>query len=72
MFNILDIFLIILSITLIILILLQQRGGSFGTIFGYFGSMPFFQRRGIEKQVYVLTWIVGALLILFSILRILL
>jgi len=72
MINLLDILLIIISILLIILILLQQRGGSFGSIFGYFGTMPFLQRRGIEKHIYYLTWILAILFILFSLFRILL
>jgi len=66
----LDIVIILLSILLIGLILLQQRGGSYGSLFGFSGSMPFFQRRGLEKYIFILTWVVAILFIVFSILRI--
>ena len=69
---VLDIILILISISLIFLVIIQQRGGSLGTIFGYAGTMPFFQRRGLEKQIYYLTWILAFLLIILSLVKALL
>ena len=58
MINFLDILIIFNAIILIILIILQQRGESLGTIFGFSGSFSFSQRRGLEKYIYYLTWII--------------
>lgn len=67
---ILDILVIILSITLIVLILLQQRGGSYGSLFGFSGSLPFFQRRGLEKYLFIITWVIAILFLVISLLRV--
>ncbi len=66
----LDILIIFTAIILITLILLQQRGGAFGSLFGFSGSLPFFQRRGLEKYIFILTWIVVGLFLFLSLLRI--
>ncbi|GIW66364.1 MAG: hypothetical protein KatS3mg095_0262 [Candidatus Parcubacteria bacterium] len=71
MINFLDIIIILIAILLIILIVLQQRGESLGTIFGFSGSLSFSQRRGLEKYIYYLTWGLGILFLLLSYLRIL-
>jgi len=67
---ILDVLVILLAILLITLILLQQRGGSFGSLFGFSGSLPFLQRRGLEKYIFLLTWAVAILFLLVCLLRI--
>lgn len=68
--TILDILVILLAVVLIILILLQQRGGSYGSLFGFSGSLPFFKRRGLEKYLFIITWIIAILFLLISLLRV--
>ncbi|MBZ9578352.1 preprotein translocase subunit SecG [Patescibacteria group bacterium] len=59
---------IIIAIFLILFILLQQRGGALGSIFG--GTSGFYAtRRGIEKKVFWATIIFGILFILLAILN---
>jgi preprotein translocase subunit SecG len=72
MFNIntfLDILIIINSIILIVLIILQQRGSNLSTFFGSWTSFNFTQRRGVEKYIYKLTWILVILFLLLSFVR---
>ena len=45
---------IILSITLIVLVLLQAKGGGLGSIFGGDGGV-YRTRRGLEKTIYQAT-----------------
>jgi len=70
MAKLIDMLIILNSVVLIILILLQQRGGSLGSLFGFSGTLPFFQRRGLEKYIYYLTWGLVFLFLLLSIVRI--
>ena len=42
---------IILSITIVVLVLLQAKGGGLGSIFGGDGGV-YRTRRGIEKKIY--------------------
>jgi protein translocase SecG subunit len=56
------------SILLIILVLLQQRGGGLSGVFGGEGSV-YATRRGIEKGIFVATVVLAALFILISVLR---
>ncbi|OHB18064.1 MAG: preprotein translocase subunit SecG [Parcubacteria group bacterium RIFCSPLOWO2_01_FULL_40_65] len=65
---ILDIIQISVSILLIILVLLQQRGGGLSGVFGGEGSV-YATRRGIEKSIFVSTVVLAVLFILISILR---
>lgn len=65
----LDILIIISASILIVLILLQQRGGSFGSLFGFSGNLPFFQRRGLERYIFILTWIIAVIFLLLSLIR---
>lgn len=58
---------IIISLFLIFFILLQQRGGALGSIFGETGFYS--QRRGIEKKIFWATIISGALFIVLAILN---
>ena len=61
----LDLVQILLSLLIIVLILLQQRGAEGGALFG-FPSEFFFKRRGLEKNLYYLTWILIFAFILVS------
>lgn len=57
---------IAVSITLIILIAVQQRGAALGGAFG--GSGEFYtSRRGIQKNIYYATIVAAALFILLGV-----
>lgn len=60
---------IIVAIFLIVSILLQQRGGALGSIFGE--SSFYTTRRGIEKKILWVTIFFGILFILLAILNLL-
>ncbi|GIW67223.1 MAG: hypothetical protein KatS3mg096_091 [Candidatus Parcubacteria bacterium] len=60
---------IILSILIIILVLLQQRGIEGGALFGS-QTQVFLKRRGLEKNIYYLTWILIIAFIFVSLLKI--
>ena len=60
---------VILSILIIILILLQQRGTEGGVLFGS-QTQVFLKRRGLEKNIYYLTWLLIVAFIIVSILKI--
>jgi protein translocase SecG subunit len=65
-----DIFLIgqiTVSVVVIVLILLQARGTGFGRSSG--GSQSSFSRRGLEKVVFKLTFIMVGIFIAISILQ---
>lgn len=51
---------IIISVLLIIVILLQNKGAALGGVFGGSGSV-FLTKRGIEKKLFVLTIILVVL-----------
>ncbi len=57
---------IILSVTLILAILLQVRGGGLGGIFGQADTV-FRTRRGVEKTLFQLTIVLVILFIIVSI-----
>jgi protein translocase SecG subunit len=60
---------IILSIIIITLILIQQRGAEGGVLFG--GQTQFFlKRRGLEKNLYYFTWLMIVLFVFVSLLKI--
>jgi len=63
--NVFQVIQIITAISLICLILIQSRGTGFGRTSSYSSS---FTRRGIEKIVFKLTFVVAAIFILVSIL----
>ena len=65
--NILTIAQIIISVSLIVLILMQARGTGLGRTFGG-GSGASFSRRGLEKLLFRLTFIVVGLFLIISIL----
>jgi len=57
---------IVLSIVLILVILLQVRGGGLGGIFGQSGSV-YRTKRGVEKTLFQLTIALVVLFIIISI-----
>ena len=61
---------IIVSIILAILILLQQRGSSLGSVFGGTGEF-YAARRGMEKKIFWLTVVFGTLFIALALLNLL-
>lgn len=56
------------SVLLIILILIQARGTGFGRTSG-FSQASSFSRRGLEKLIFRLTFVVAAVFIIVSILH---
>jgi protein translocase SecG subunit len=60
---------VILSIIIITLILIQQRGAEGGVLFGS-QTQFFLKRRGLEKNLYYFTWLVIILFVFVSILKI--
>jgi preprotein translocase subunit SecG len=60
---------IILSITLIVLVLLQAKGGGLGSIFGGDGGV-YRTRRGLEKTIYQATIGLSILFFLISLLTV--
>jgi preprotein translocase subunit SecG len=59
---------IVCSISLIVLILIQARGTGFGRS-GGFGGNTSFSRRGLEKLIFRLTFVMAFVFILVSILQ---
>lgn len=60
---------LILSFLIIIFVLIQQRGTSGGVLFGS-QTQFFLKRRGLEKQIYLLTWFLITLFIFVSFLKV--
>jgi protein translocase SecG subunit len=60
---------IILSIIIITLILIQQRGAEGGVLFGS-QTQFFLKRRGLEKNLYHFTWLTIILFVFVSLLKI--
>ncbi len=67
--DIILIFQIIVAITLIILVLLQSKGGGLGSTFGT-SSQVYRSKRGVEKFIVYLTVIVISLFFVVSILQV--
>lgn len=61
---------IIVSVALVILILLQQRGSSLGSLFGGTGEF-YAARRGMEKKILWATIIFAVLFIILALLNLL-
>lgn len=59
---------IVISILLIVLILLQQRGTALGSAFGGEGG-SYSTRRGIEKKIFWATVVCGGLFIIIALLN---
>lgn len=66
MTNFLLIIQIVSGLTLVVLILIQSKGKGFARSFG---STASFTRRGLEKIVFKLSFLVAAIFIVISILR---
>lgn len=62
---------LIVSILLIVLILLQQRGSGLGSAFGGSGDV-YLTKRGAEKTVFILTIILAVIFLALGLVRILL
>jgi protein translocase SecG subunit len=60
---------VILSIIIITLILIQQRGAEGGVLFGN-QTQFFLKRRGLEKNLYYFTWLTIILFVFVSLLKI--
>jgi len=57
---------IIIGVLLIVLVLLQQRGGGMGVL-GGISSQFYGSRRGLEKSIFIFTIILGGLFIALSV-----
>lgn len=68
---ILTIIQVVLGVTLIISILLQQRGGALGSSFGGSGE-AYSSQRGFQKKLYWATIVLGSSFIVFSLINLLL
>jgi len=62
---------IIVAVALIVLILFQQRGTALGSAFGQEGGF-YATRRGIQKQMFWVTIVLGALFIILALLNLIL
>jgi preprotein translocase subunit SecG len=60
---------VIVSVVLIVLILLQQRGTALGSAFGQDGGSFYSTRRGIQKSIYWASVVFGALFIILSLIN---
>ncbi len=65
--NLLIILQILLSIILIIFILVQNKGTGFGRVWGGTSS---FTRRGLEKIIFRLTFVVTGLFVILSLINV--
>ncbi len=66
--NLLPLFQIAVSVILMVLILLQQRGQALGSAFGQEGGF-YATRRGIQKKIFWGTVVCGALFIILALLN---
>lgn len=62
---------IAVSVLLVIVILLQQRGTGLGGAFGGGDGSFFTTRRGIQQKLYLVTWLLGAVFIALALLNLL-
>lgn len=67
--NLLPLFQIAVSVILIVLVLLQQRGQALGSAFGQGEGGFYATRRGIQKKIFWGTITCGILFIAFAILN---
>lgn len=59
---------LIISLILIVLILMQQRGAGLGSAFGGEGGV-YYKKRGLEKLIFVATIVFAILFIITSFIR---
>lgn len=69
--NFLPIAQIVVAILLVVFVLLQQRGTALGSAFGGEGGF-YATRRGIQKKIFWLTCVLGALFIILALLNLIL
>lgn len=69
--SILTIIQIVVSATLIVSILLQQRGGALGSSFGG-GGEAYSSQRGFQKKLYWSTIVLGTTFIILSLINLVL
>jgi protein translocase SecG subunit len=60
---------VVVSIILITLVLLQERGGGMGAIFGGGAGAPYQTRRGLEKGIFWGTIISAAIFAILAIIN---
>lgn len=60
---------ILVSVVLMVLILLQQRGQALGSAFGGEGGGFYATRRGMQKKIFTGTVIFGALFVVLALLN---
>ncbi len=64
---------IIVSILLIVFVLLQERGGGLGSVFGGGGEgTPYHTRRGLEKSIFIGTIVLAVAFAALAILNLVL
>lgn len=68
MFDYLPLVQILISVVLIVLILLQQRGQALGSAFGQESGF-YATKRGVQKKIFWATVVFGALFIVFALLN---
>ena len=59
---------ILISVVLIVLVLLQQKGQALGSSFGQEGGF-YSTKRGIQKKIFLATIVVGTLFVVFALLN---
>jgi preprotein translocase subunit SecG len=62
---------IIISIVLIVLVLVQQRGTALGSAFGQDSGGVYTTRRGLQKNIFWATIVCGTLFIVLALLNLL-
>ena len=59
---------ILISVVLIVLVLLQQKGQALGSAFGQEGGF-YSTKRGIQKKIFLATIVLGTLFVVFALLN---
>jgi len=59
---------ILISVVLIVLVLLQQKGQALGSAFGQEGGF-YSTKRGIQKKIFLATIVLGTLFVAFALLN---
>ncbi|PLX26726.1 preprotein translocase subunit SecG [Candidatus Parcubacteria bacterium] len=67
--SIITIIQLVVAISLMIVILMQNRGGAMSGIFGGGGSNVYMTKRGLEKKLFTLTIILAVLFFVVSLLN---
>ncbi len=67
MASVLHIAMIVLSVTMVVVVLLQVKSATLGSAFGSSDASVFSTRRGFDKVLFNFTIVLGALFILLSV-----